>query len=114
MKDIESRIQYKDKTYRIVFNINVMEAIQAEYGSLEAWGAKMDGTNEPDAKAMRFGFAQMLNEGIEMDNEENGTDTPLLTLKQAGRIISEVGITETTAVLNRTINESTENDEKNA
>ena len=80
-----------------------MEAIQEEYGSIDKWGSLTDGTayaekeyirqhgsldgwddlkpkekakyeGEPDAKAVIFGFTQMLNEGIDMSNEENGTN----------------------------------------
>ena len=35
----------------------------------------LNNNGEPNAKAVIFGFTQMLNEGIEIDNEDNGTDT---------------------------------------
>ena len=44
MKDINGKIQYKNKEYKLVFNLNVMEAVQAEYGTLEQWGDLTDGT----------------------------------------------------------------------
>ena len=109
-------INYKGKDYAIVFNLNVMEAIQEEYGSLDEWGALTDGTNkngEPDAKAVIFGFREMINEGIDIANDENGTDDKPLTLKQVGRIISEVGLEQATATMNETVIESTKGDEKN-
>ena len=34
----------------------------------------------------------MLNEGIDIDNEENGTDIKPLTLKQVGRMLTSIGI----------------------
>ena len=134
MKDFNGEIQYKDKTYKIVFNLNVMEAIQAEYGTLDAWGSLTDGTEyakreyekatqskknatpwedlsekekekysgEPDAKAVIFGF-----------NEENGTDTKPLSLKQVGRIITEIGLANATKKLNEVVIESSKGDEKN-
>ena len=34
----------------------------------------------------------MLNEGIDMENEKNGTREPMLSSKQVGRIMTEVGI----------------------
>ena len=114
MKDINGKIQYKDKEYTLAFNLNVMQAIQEEYGSLEAWGKLSEADGEPDIKAVIFGFTQMLNEGIEIDNEANGTDNKPLTLKQVGRIITEVGLGEASAVLNDTVLKSTENPEKNA
>ena len=115
MNDVNGKIQYKDKEYRIIFNLNVMEAIQAEYGSLEAWGNLTDGSEsgEPDAKAVIFGFTEMINEGIDMANEEDGTDTKPLTRKQVGRMITEVGLAEATATMNQTVVESTKGEEKN-
>ena len=38
MKKMKSEINYKGKEYSLVFNLNVMEEIQDEYKSLEAWG----------------------------------------------------------------------------
>ena len=143
MKDFNGSIQYKGADYRLVFNLNVMETIQEEYGSIDKWGSLTDGTayaeneyirqhgsldgwddlkpkekakyeGEPDAKAVIFGFTQMLNEGIDMSNEENGTNIPPLTLKQVGRMITEVGLANATAKMNQTVIESTKGEEKNA
>ena len=77
MKEISKTFEYKNKEYRLAFNLNVMEQIQEEYGTLEKWGELTDGTvsGEPSAKAVIFGFAAMLNEGIEIDNEEKGEET---------------------------------------
>lgn len=115
MKDVNGKIQYKDKEYTLVFNLNVMEKIQEEYGSLEHWGSLTDGgeNGEPNAKAVIFGFREMLNEGIDIANEENGTDEKPLTLKQVGRLVTEVGLVEATSKLNETVVESTESNEKN-
>lgn len=113
MKDINGEIQYKDKTYRLVFNLNVMESIQKKFGSLQAWGNLTDGSDgEVDVEAVIFGFMEMLNEGIDMDNEENGTDIKPLSKKQVGRMITEVGIGNATKKLNKTVTDSTKN-EKN-
>jgi hypothetical protein len=115
MKDINGTIQYKDKEYKLIFNLNVMESIQDKYESLENWGKLTDGADgEPNVKAVIFGFAEMINEGIDMDNEENGTDNKPLTLKQVGRMITEVGLAEATKKLNKTVTESTQSEEKNA
>lgn len=114
MKDINGKIQYKDKEYALVFNLNVMERIQEEYGSLEEWGNLTDGkSGEPNAKAVIFGFTEMINEGIDIANDENGTDDNPLTRKQVGRIITEVGLAQATNVLNDTVIKSTESNEKN-
>lgn len=116
MKDFGGEIKYKDKVYKLPFNLNVMEEIQEKYGSLDEWGKQTDGSvnGEPNVKAVIFGLAAMINEGIEIENEENGTDTKPLTLKQVGRIITEVGLTEAMNTLNSTVTESTKSDEKNA
>ena len=142
MKDYEGKIQYKDRDLRLVFNLNVMESIQSVYGSLDAWGSLTDGkayakreyekqgrkkpwedlteaeqaqfSGEPDAKAVIFGFTEMLNEGIDIDNEENGTDLKPLTLKQVGRIITEIGLAKATKTLNDTVVNSTGDESKNA
>lgn len=115
MKDFNGKLLYKDKEYKLVFNLNVMEAIQEEYGSLDKWGSLTDGTEkgEPDAKAVIFGFREMLNEGIDIDNEENGKDEKPFTLKQVGRLITEIGLANATATLNNTVVESTKSEEKN-
>ena len=114
MKDMNGKLSYKGKEYKIVFNLNVMERIQDEYGTLENWGSLTDGANEPNAKAVIYGFMEMLNEGIDITNEENGTNDPMLTRKQVGRMISEIGLAEATMKLNETVTKSTENNEKNA
>lgn len=114
MKDYNGELEYKNKKYKLVFNLNVMEAVQEEYGSLEEWGNLTDGKKgEPNAKAVIFGFTQMINEGIDIDNEENETNEKPLTLKQVGRIITEVGMGEAVKNLNQTIIESTKSEEKN-
>lgn len=112
MKDVNGSIQYKGKEYRIVFNLNVMEAIQEEYGSIDKWGSMTDGNDgEPNAKAVIFGFTQMINEGIDISNDENGTDEKPLTLKQVGRMISEVGLVEAAAAMSQTVVDSTKSAE---
>jgi hypothetical protein len=86
-----------------------------EYGTLEHWGELTDGTEkgEPDAKAVIFGFTQMINEGIDIENEENGTDNKPMTLKQVGRMITEIGLAKATEEMNNTVIKSASSDEKN-
>lgn len=117
MKDVSTTIQYKGKDYKLVFNLNVMEEIQEEFGSVEKWGSLCEPTNdaqaEADVKAIKFGFKAMLNEGIDIDNEENGTNVPLLTLKQVGRMITDLGTGTAMNALNKTVIESSKSNEKN-
>lgn len=117
MKTVNGTLQFKGKEYKIVFNLNVMQTIQEEYGSIDAWGKLTDGTTndgEPNVKAVIFGFREMLNEAIDIENEENGTDTPMMTLKQVGRLITEYGLQRAATKMNKTVIESTKSDEKNA
>lgn len=115
MKDYSGEIEYKGTKYKIVFNLNVMEAIQDEYGTLEKWGELTDGANgEPNVKAIIYGIREMLNEGIDIQNEEEGTDIKPLTLKQVGRLITAIGVEEVTSKMNDTVVESTKSTEKNA
>ena len=114
MKEMKNEIEYKDQKYSLVFNLNVMEEIQDKYGTLDEWGKLTDGsTGEPNAKAVVFGFTAMLNEGIDIDNEEKGTDIKPLTHKQVGRILTEIGLKEATKKMNNTVIESTKSEEKN-
>ena len=115
MKEISNVIKYKDKDYKVVFNLNVMEQIQDEYGTLDKWGKLTDGSEgEPNIKALIFGFTCMINEGIEIDNDDNGTDIKQFTQKQVGRLMQEVGLEEMTKVLTNTVTASTQSTEKNA
>ena len=114
MKETSSELEYKGKKYKIVFNLNVMEAIQNEYGTIEKWGELTDNSQgEPNAKAVIFGFREMLNEGIDISNEENGTDNKPLTLKQVGRMLTEIGLANGTSKINDVVVESTKSEEKN-
>lgn len=113
MKEISSKVEYKGREYRIVFNLNVMEAIQDEYGTLDNWGALTDGKaheGETDIKALIFGLREMLNEAIEIDNEDNGTNDPLLTRKQVGRMLTDIGVGKLTEDMNKLVVDSTKND----
>lgn len=114
----KSYIDYKGEKYELVFNLNVMEEIQAEYGSVEAWGDLVEAEAEPKAKDIKYGFTAMLNEGIDIYNEEHESDEDFkkrsfLSEKQVGRIISEIGLIEAAKRLNKQVINSTKSDEKN-
>lgn len=138
MKDVRKEIKHNDVIYPLVFNLNVMEQIQLQYGSVEKWGDLTDGTfngkkeyekkngedswelltedekivkrGEPDAQAIIFGFKEMINEGLDMDNEilvaKGEKPRPELTLKQAGRLITAIGLDFATKKLQETVVES--------
>lgn len=112
MKDVNGNISYKGKDYTLVFNLNVMESIQEEYGTIQNWAELTDGSSgEPNAKAVIFGFWCMINEGIDIQNEEGADEKPF-TLKQIGRLITEVGLNNATQTLNETVIESSKSAEK--
>ena len=94
MKNIVVYIETEKKKYPLAFNLNVMEEIQEAYGSLDEWGRITKGSGEAKVKDLKVGVLAMINEAIDMQNEENHTNEPLLTAKQLGRIMSEVGISK--------------------
>ena len=113
-KNIEKvGLTYKGVSYDLVFNLNVMEQIQDEYGTVSAWGDLTDKAAEPNAKAVIFGLMCMLNEGIDIYNEDNEEQRPFLTSKQVGRMITEIGLAEAAQKLNDSVINSTKSEEKN-
>lgn len=116
LKDVFSEIEYKGITYKLYFNLNVMEEIQDKYGSFDNWTDLVSGKDdkkEVDIKALKFGFKAMINEGIEIQNEEMGTDLLLFDDKQIGRLITEIGLATANQKLINTVLESSKNS-KNA
>lgn len=114
MKSKLQEIEYKGKTYKLAFDLNVMESIQDEYGSIEAWGKLVEPEEgEPNIKALVFGATQMINEGIEISNDENGTDDKPLTHRKVARILTEVGLESVTGKVQQTVVDSAADDSKN-
>lgn len=112
LKDIVNELEYKGEKYLIVFNLNVMQEIQDEYKTIEAWGSLTDGASgEINIKALIFGFTKMINEGIDIKNEENGTNIKPLTEKQIGRMITDIGLEAMAQKLNEAVIGSTKSDE---
>lgn len=111
MKEIKTSIEVNEIKYPLVFNLNVMEVIQEEYGSIEKWGELTDGKGqEVNAKALIFGLREMINEGIDIENDTAETKREPLTKKQAGRIITSFGLEKMAEKMQNTIIESTKND----
>lgn len=113
MKSKLQEIEYKDKTYKLAFDLNVMEAIQDEYGSIEAWGKLVEPEEgEPNIKALVFGATQMINEGIEISNEDGADEKPL-SHREVARILTEVGLESVTDKVQKSVIDSTADDSKN-
>lgn len=112
MKNISKTLDYKGKSYDVVFTLNVMEAIQEEYGTLDKWADLTEGKDtEPNAKAVIFGFTEMLNEGIDIKNEETGSNEKPLTRKQVGRILTDVGMAKIASTMQEVVIGSTKSGE---
>lgn len=112
MKDYEGKVTYKEKEYKLVFNINVMEAIQEEYGTLEKWTELTSGVNqEANAKAIKFGYTEMINEGLAIEADEKGTEYVPVTKAFVGRMLTEIGLDNMAKSLQNTVIESTKTDD---
>ena len=114
LKEVSSKIAYQGKEYKLVFNLNVMERIQDEYGTLDKWGELTDKeSGEINVKALIFGITEMINEGIDIDNEDNNTSEPFVTHKKVGRMLTEIGIKKVAEDMNKLVVDSTKDDAKN-
>lgn len=116
MKDYTFSIKVDDNDYPLIFNLNVMEQLQEEYGTIERWGKLTDGKNgEVNAKALIFGLTAMYNEAIDIENDEKGSKLPFMTVKQMGRLISRAGVQKSAQALNNAVVVATQEDNsKNA
>lgn len=133
MRETLVDIKVDDKVYYLAFNLNVMEAIQSEYGTVDEWGALIDSgaiveekkdkkgnvlevkrTGEADLKAINFGFTEMLNEGMDIKSEEAGEVWKPLSKKAVSRIISKYGFEDAYNTMQQSIIDSTADEEKNA
>lgn len=105
--------KYEDKEYPLAFTMNVIEKIQDKYGSYEKWGDMTEGKEqEPNIGALKFGVTEMINEGIDIENENLEEKRNFLTAKQVGRIITELGIKNLTNKVQETVIESTKDNEE--
>lgn len=118
MKEMEKwpNIEYKGQRYEIVFDMNVIEVLQTKYESFNKWSDLVqptDGT-ECSLEALKFGFCEAINEGIDIANEDREDKLDPLTLKQVGRIITDIGLRSINEKIQEAVIESTKSEEKNA
>ena len=93
-----------------------MEKIQEKYGSYEKWGDLTDGKDsEINIGALKYGILEMINEGIDIENENKENKREFITDKQVGRIITDLGMRKLAKKMQETVVDSTKNDstEKN-
>ena len=114
MKDYKFDFEADGKKYSLIFNLNVMEAIQEEYGTVQKWGELTDGkSGEVNIKALTFGLTEMINESIDIENETLETKKELLTRKQVARLVTKMGLENAVGQLNNAIVEGIKSEEKN-
>lgn len=115
MNNNKNYLEVEGKKYPMEFNLNAMEVIQEEYGTIDKWGELTEGIDgEPNIKALVFGLTAMINEGLEIEAEEKKKEFNPMTHKQVARLLTKVGLAEATKQLTTVVTESTKSDEKNA
>ena len=105
-------LETETERYPLVFTLNVMEAIQEKYDTIDAWSGLIQREGEPDIKALKFFMTEAINEGIEIENEKTGEKRKPVTSKQVGRILTEVGISGTANKIMSTIADSVDDGER--
>ena len=63
---------------------------------MTAWGEIVENKagEEPKIKDLKYGFMVMINEALDIENENLEEKRQLLTEKQVGRLLTELGIAE--------------------
>lgn len=117
MKNNETYIEYKGQKYDVVFDMNVIEELQRKYGSFNNWSELIQPTKEGEEcniEALKFGFCEAINEGIDIANEDREEKLEFLTSRQVGRIITDLGLRNINEKIQESVIESTKSEEKNA
>lgn len=103
-----SEIEVDGVSYPMAFNLNVMERIQEEYGSMTKWSeliSPKDG--EPNFKTVIFSFKEFINEGIDIENDDLDIKRPFLTHKQSGRLVTKAGLVDSANAIAQIASDST-------
>lgn len=95
MRENLTYIELGEEKYPIKCTLGVLEAIQEEYGKISTFEKKLGGLEEtgkknekggklyvkgePSIKAVRFVLPLMVNDGIDMENQAEGTKRAHLT-----------------------------------
>lgn len=80
--------------YPMTMDLNVYSSLQEEYGSLDAWYKEAFGGDESDSsiKALIFTVKEMINEGIDIENETKPVYREHISSTVAGMICTEIGL----------------------
>ncbi len=114
MIDKITYLETENEKFPMIFTLNVMETMQEKYGSLDKWSSLLQNKKEPNIKAIKFFITEAINEGIEIENEKKGEKRPTICQKKAGRILTDIGISEATKKITGTITESVKTGEKSS
>lgn len=112
IKEMSEVFQYRGKEYLLVFNLNVLKLVQGKFGSYDKWQGLIypeDKKQECNIEALLYGFNEMINEGIDIQNEDRNEKMPFLTEKQVGRMLTELGLQTMQEKLLKAVKKSVDN-----
>ena len=112
MIDKITYLETDSEKFPLAFTLNVMEALQEEYGTLSEWSELIRNQKEPNIKALKFFITEAINEGIDIENEKSDEKRAPITSAKAGRIITEIGLKKVANTITKMITESMPHDEK--
>lgn len=99
-------LETDSEKFPLAFTLNVMEALQDEYGTLSEWSELIRNQKEPNIKALKFFITKAINEGIDIENEKSDETRAPITSAKAGRIITEIGFQKVAKTINKMVSES--------
>ena len=106
MIDKITYLETDSEKFPLAFTLNIMEALQDEYGTLSEWSELIRNQKEPNIKALKFFITEAINEGIDIENEKSDEKRASITSSKAGRIITEIGFQKVAKTINKMVSES--------
>ena len=101
-----------DVSYPQAFTLNVIEAIQEKYQKLDNFfNVLQPEGSEPLIKDVIWVLREIINEGIEIENDTKNTDRPPLSHKQVARLITDTESAK--KMITTIISDSTKTGEEN-
>ena len=106
-----------NKTYPLIFDMNVVAEIESEYGNLEEWLSKIQ---ESSIKTAISTLAILINEAVYIHNDESSDKWELVDCKKIGRLMNMRDIETVLNVIMETFkagtpqSDDTEENSKNA
>jgi hypothetical protein len=97
-------IETESEKYPVVCTINVLEAIQNEYESIEKWQEELSGNK--NIKHIIWTFCEFINEGIDILNDRKEEKMMPISHKKTGRIITEIGLAKALDIIRDIVSDS--------